>query len=73
MVHELPHLDGQSLPQNTRAVVYCHLHRPATDLKDGVLYVNPGSAGPRRFTLPVTVALLRFAGERLDAEIVTLV
>lgn len=72
VVHELAHLKDHGLPVGTRAVVYGHSHRPSIDLKDGVLYVNPGSAGPRRFKLPVSVALLRVVGESLDAEIVTL-
>lgn len=72
VVHEILHLKGQTLLDGTRAVVYGHSHRPAIDLRNGVLYVNPGSAGPRRFKLPVTVALLRVAGESLDAEIVAL-
>ncbi len=72
VVHELPHLKGKALPEGTRAVVYGHSHQPAIDLRDGVLYVNPGSAGPRRFNLPVTVALLRVWGSDLEAEVVTL-
>jgi uncharacterized protein len=72
VVHEVAHLKGRPLPEGTRAVVYGHSHRPAIDLKDGVLYVNPGSAGPRRFKLPVSVGLLRIAGEDVDAEIVAL-
>jgi putative phosphoesterase len=72
VVHELAHLNNLALPKGTRAVVYGHSHRPAIDLKDGVLYVNPGGAGPRRFKLPVTVALLHVSGSELDAEIVSL-
>lgn len=71
VVHELLHLKAGALPTGTRAVVYGHSHRPSIDVKDGVLYVNPGSAGPRRFKLPVTVALLRILDEKLDAEIVS--
>ena len=72
VVHELPHLKGKALPAGTRVVVYGHSHRPAVDFNDGVLYINPGSAGPRRFKLPVTVARLRIADKKLDAEIVSL-
>jgi putative phosphoesterase len=73
VVHEMAHLKGHALQEGTRAVVYGHSHRPAIELKDGVLFVNPGSAGPRRFKLPVTVALLRLAGDSLDADIVPLI
>lgn len=72
VVHELPHLKPEALPTGTSAVVYGHSHRPSIDVRDGILYVNPGSAGPRRFKLPVTVALLRIVDEKLDAEIVSL-
>ena len=73
VVHEMAHLKGHALQEGTRAVVYGHSHRPAVELKDGVLFVNPGSAGPRRFKLPVTVALMRLAGDSLDADIVPLI
>jgi uncharacterized protein len=53
------------------AVVYGHSHQPSVEMKHGILYVNPGSAGPRRFRLPVTIGWL-WAGEDMRAEIVTL-
>lgn len=54
------------------AVIYGHSHKPSSAVRDGVLYLNPGSAGPRRFRLPVTVARLTISGTRLDVEIVEL-
>jgi uncharacterized protein len=54
------------------AVVYGHSHRPAIETRDGVLYVNPGSAGPKRFRLPVTVGRLHVTDDRLWPEIVEL-
>lgn len=72
VVHELPHMTGQALMVGTRAVVYGHSHRPAIEQRDGVLYVNPGSAGPRRFKLPVTVGMLRLHGTDQQADIVPL-
>jgi putative phosphoesterase len=54
------------------AVVYGHSHKPSIQTRHGVLYVNPGSAGPRRFRLPVTVALLRVDGAAIHPEIVDL-
>jgi putative phosphoesterase len=54
------------------AVVYGHSHKPSIETRNGVLYINPGSAGPRRFKLPVTVARLRVAGTSLEPEIVDL-
>jgi uncharacterized protein len=54
------------------AVIYGHSHKPSIEWRDGVLYLNPGSAGPRRFRLPVTVARLRVTGRSLRPEIVEL-
>jgi uncharacterized protein len=59
-------------PAGISAVVYGHSHTPSIEDRDGILYVNPGSAGPRRFKLPVTVAKMRIDDGRLVAEIVDL-
>lgn len=53
-------------------VVSGHSHRPCVETRDGVLFVNPGSAGPRRFKLPVSVARLWVDDGRAEAELVTL-
>ena len=53
-------------------MIYGHSHRAHLEQKDGVLYLNPGSAGPRRFTMPVTLALLRISGHSLEAELLEL-
>jgi len=53
-------------------VVFGHSHRPLAENRDGVLYLNPGSAGPRRFKLPVTVAKVSVSGADLTHEIVAL-
>jgi len=50
-------------------VVSGHSHRPSIEERAGVLYVNPGSAGPRRFKLPVSVAWLKISGARVHASI----
>jgi hypothetical protein len=56
-----------------RVVVYGHTHRPLIETLDGVLFVNPGSAGPRRFSLPVTVGFLSIGGDgAIDAHILPL-
>ncbi|HEY7551299.1 MAG TPA: metallophosphoesterase family protein [Hyphomicrobiaceae bacterium] len=54
------------------AVAFGHSHKPSIETRDGVLYINPGSAGPRRFRLPVTVARLRVNGAEIYPEIVDL-
>ena len=58
MLHILQDLDIRPAAAGVHIVVTGHSHKPGTTEKDGVLYVNPGSAGPRRFQLPVTVARL---------------
>lgn len=70
VLHDLATLDLDPAAASIDAVIYGHSHRPDVDLRDGVLYLNPGSAGPRRFHLPVTVAVLTVSGRDLDAEII---
>lgn len=72
VLHELAHLDVDPTAQGFAAVIYGHSHRPASETRDGVLYLNPGSAGPRRFTLPLAVARLQIAGKELSHEIIEL-
>jgi len=72
VLHELPRLDLDPAAAHIDIVVSGHSHRPSVARRDGVVYVNPGSAGPRRFTLPVSVALLRITGRRVRARIVEL-
>jgi putative phosphoesterase len=55
-----------------RVVISGHSHSPSIAERDGVLFLNPGSAGPRRFRLPVAVARLRVVGSRVDGRIVRL-
>lgn len=55
-----------------RVVIYGHTHQPEIREKNGVLWLNPGSAGPRRFTLPICLALLRIQGSSIRAERVDL-
>ncbi len=73
VLHDLNALDLDPAAAGFGAVISGHSHRPSVRHGDGVLYLNPGSAGPRRFDLPVTVALLRIKGKALSAEIVYLI
>ena len=54
------------------AVVFGHSHQPMIETRQGVLFLNPGSAGPRRFKLPVSIARVRVSGQQLRPEIVEL-
>ncbi|HEX6003602.1 MAG TPA: metallophosphoesterase family protein [Burkholderiales bacterium] len=72
VVHDLAQLDVDPAAAGIHAVVSGHSHRPAIREANGILYVNPGSAGPRRFSLPVSVGSLVVAGARVRARLVTL-
>jgi putative phosphoesterase len=58
VIHDVNDLDVDPAAAGFGAVVSGHSHRPGFHMKDGVLFVNPGSAGPRRFSLPISVARL---------------
>jgi len=72
MRHILDKLDRDPAAADMQAVVYGHTHDPKIEERNGVLYLNPGSAGPRRFTLPVSVARLHIKNGRPKAELITL-
>lgn len=70
LVHAIEDLDIEPRAAGVAAVVYGHSHQPAIQERNGVLYLNPGSAGPRRFNLPMTLAKVRVSRGKLNAEIV---
>ena len=72
VIHDIAGLDIDPAAAGVRAVVAGHSHQPASSVRDGVLYVNPGSAGPRRFSLPVSLGILRIEGAQLEVELRTL-
>jgi putative phosphoesterase len=72
MLHDVKAIDISPFGAGFQVVVSGHSHRPAVAEQRGVLYVNPGSAGPRRFTLPVSLAHLHVAGEKVHAQIIEL-
>jgi putative phosphoesterase len=72
VLHDLHALDLDPRAAGFAAVIAGHSHRPRLQERDGVLYLNPGSAGPRRFTLPISLARLTVAGPRVRAELLTL-
>ena len=69
VLHNLAELDLDPAAAGFEVVVSGHSHKPSVDRRDGVLYVNPGSAGPRRFKLPVSVAELEIAGAAVKARL----
>jgi len=72
VLHDLHELDVDPRAAGYHAVIAGHSHQPRVEHRDGVLYLNPGSVGPRRFRLPICVARLQITARRLRAEIVTL-
>ncbi len=69
VLHNLEHLGPDPGAAGIHAVIYGHSHKPDVRCKDGVLYVNPGSAGPRRFSLPITLGRLIVQAGALSAEL----
>jgi putative phosphoesterase len=72
VLHNLDELDLKPEAAGFTAVIYGHSHVPKLEKRNGVLYFNPGSAGPKRFRLPVAVGRLKVLGQILEAEIVQL-
>lgn len=72
LVHSLTDLDINPAVAGVSAVISGHSHKPSMEQRNGVLYLNPGSAGPRRFNLPVTVALITIDTDSVSARIVEL-
>jgi putative phosphoesterase len=72
MLHDLGQLDLKPEAPGLCVVIYGHSHQPKIEEKNGVLYFNPGSAGPRRFSLPVSVGRLRIDAGKVQAEVVQL-
>jgi putative phosphoesterase len=72
VLHNLAQLDLKPEAAGFKAVIYGHSHVPKHETKNGVIYFNPGSAGPRRFKLPVSVGRLIVEDGTVDAELIPL-
>jgi putative phosphoesterase len=72
VLHDVSDLDLGPRAAGFRAVISGHTHQPRIEHRNGVLFLNPGSAGPRRFALPVSVARIHVRDSKLEAEIVQL-
>jgi len=70
VLHNLQELDLKPEAAGFAVIVYGHSHSAKQEMKNGLLYFNPGSAGPRRFSLPVTIGRLRVKEGRVSGEIV---
>ncbi|HEN4835008.1 metallophosphoesterase [Stutzerimonas stutzeri] len=72
VLHDLKQLDIDPLAAGVDVVIAGHSHKPKVERRDGVLYVNPGSAGPRRFSLPISLALLELNDGQAQVELISL-
>ena len=70
VLHDISKLDLKPEAAGFKVVIYGHSHVPRQETKNGVLFFNPGSAGPRRFKLPVTVGRISVRKQQVRAEIV---
>ena len=72
MIHELAHLEVAMLASPPQLIVFGHSHKPALYEQAGIHYLNPGAAGPRRFSLPISVARLHVHGADWRVEFINL-
>jgi putative phosphoesterase len=72
ILHILESLDLKPKTAGIDAIIYGHSHVPKQEIKDGVLYFNPGSAGPRRFQRPVTIGKLIVQDGKIRGEVIQL-
>ena len=72
VIHDIAELDLDPAAAGFHAVISGHSHRPSIETREGVLFVNPGSAGPRRFKLPVSVGCLTVYGTSIKPRLVEL-
>jgi predicted phosphodiesterase len=72
VIHDLSLIDIDPKTSGVAVVLSGHSHKPQIDQRDGVTYLNPGSAGPRRFKLPISVAELLIKGDSFSARIAEL-
>ncbi len=72
VLHDLKQLDIDPIAAGIDVVIAGHSHKPKVERRDGVLYINPGSAGPRRFSLPISLALLELNDGDAQVELISL-
>lgn len=72
VLHDMARLDIEPLPDGISVVICGHSHRPIVQRRDGVTYINPGSAGPRRFNLPISVGELIIKKNIVTSRIISL-
>jgi putative phosphoesterase len=69
IIHDIKEMNVYPAPHETKVIISGHSHKPSIKQHNDILYLNPGSAGPRRFNLPVSIAKLKIHGKQVNAEI----
>lgn len=72
VIHNVQELELDPVKKKIHAVISGHSHKPATTVRDGIHFINPGSAGPRRFKLPIAVGKLSIKSDKVEAKIIEL-
>jgi uncharacterized protein len=72
LLHDLKEMTVDPADSGFHVVIAGHSHNPSIQKREGILFLNPGSAGPRRFKLPVSVARLKIKGQNVTAELIEL-
>lgn len=72
VIHDRAKIDPDTIASGVQVVVYGHSHKPAVTMRGKVLFINPGSAGPRRFKLPISVAEIEIEGSSFSGRLVEL-
>jgi putative phosphoesterase len=73
VIHDIADLALHPAPDGVDLIVHGHSHKPAIIERNGIVHINPGSAGPRRFSLPISIGELRIDGRSVAPRLVTLV
>lgn len=68
VIHDIKHMDMNPAAAGINLVVHGHSHHPLERRENGIIYINPGSAGPRRFKLPIGMAVIKKNGDRIEVE-----
>lgn len=72
VIHDLQQMGIDPVAAGVNIVISGHSHQPLEKRSKGILYLNPGSAGPKRFSLPISIAVLKIKGDQIETEFINL-
>lgn len=73
VIHDIKQIDIDPAASGAGIVIYGHSHKPVEKREEGIIYVNPGGAGPKRFNLPISVAAIKKTGSEIKVEFINLI